>query len=63
MKVEQYLEPRQSTMLDYAVNVYKDGVFQICHRFKGWSGTAVHEEVRFMKQNQYPVSEGWTLEW
>lgn len=62
-KVTLYNETRESTVLDYAVNVYKDGVFVICHRYEGYSGVDVHDEVKYLKRVVYPKSEGYTIEW
>jgi len=63
MKVQTYRTPRQSTMLDYAVNIYKDGKFIKCLRYEGWSGTAMHEEVRDLRHYTYKPADGYTLEW
>lgn len=62
-KVTLHNTPRESTMLDYAVNVYKAGVFHVCHRYEGYSGTDVHDEVKYLKRTVYPQSEGYSLEW
>ena len=63
MKIQEYNEPRESTMLDYAVNIYKDGKFVKCLRYQGWSGTAMHEEVRDLRRHAYKPDDGYTLEW
>lgn len=57
-----YDAPRKSTMLDYAVNVYRDGEFVVCLRHEGWSGSAVHEEMRFIRE-EFPASEGYEVIW
>ena len=63
MEPKVYKAPRTSTMLDYAVNVYKDGEFVKCLRYQGWSGTAMMEEVRDLRHYTYKPSDGYTLEW
>jgi hypothetical protein len=63
MQVQEYNEPRSSTMLDYSVNVYKDDLFVKSLRYQGWSGTAMHEEVRDLRHYTYKPSEGYRLEW
>ena len=63
MRVQILKTPGQSKILDYYVNVYKDGEFVECLRYEGWSGTAVHEEVRDLKRYEYPPGEGYILVW
>ena len=63
MRVQEYTVPRQSTMLDYSVNVYKDGEFVKCLRYEGYSGTAMHEEVRDLRHYTYKPADGYKLEW
>jgi hypothetical protein len=62
-KVTHYAFPRESQMLDYAVNVYKNGEFVVSIRYQGYSGTDVHDEVKWLKNNQYPESEGYEIKW
>jgi len=63
MEVQKLDTPGQSKMLDYHVNVYKDGEFVECLRYQGWSGTAMHEEVRDLRHYIYKPADGYTLEW
>lgn len=62
MKVTYHTFPLTSKMLDYAVNVYQNDTFVKCIRFEGYSGTAVEEEVRWLKKD-YPASQGYQLKW
>ena len=63
MQVQRYYDaPRESGILDYAVNIYKDDKFFLCIRYEGWSGTAVHEEIPEIKK-EYPASNGFRVEW
>lgn len=67
--VKQYKRPRQSQILDYAVNVYRGQFpsidlkndFVTCFRYEGWSGTAVHDAVKDLRRI-YPHPE-YTLDW
>lgn len=63
MKVSIRDTPGVSSMLDYAVNVYKDDEFVICLRYEGYSGTAMQEEILDLRRLQYKPSEGYVLEW
>jgi hypothetical protein len=54
--------PGSSSSLDYVVNIYKDGNFRLAYRYKGWSGTAVEEEIKFLKA-RFPDYQGWKIEW
>jgi hypothetical protein len=63
MQVQEYNTPRQSTMLDYSVNVYKDDLFVKSLRYQGYSGTSMHEEVRDLRNYTYRPSDGYRLEW
>ena len=63
MKVQTYTTPRESTMLDYSVNIYKNGKFIKSLRYQGWSGSAMHEEVRDLRHYTYKPAVGYTLEW
>ena len=47
----------KNKMLDYRVNLYKNGKFVKARHFINWSGTAVHEMVMIYKR------EGYTVEW
>lgn len=55
-------EPGSSKMLDYHVNIFKDGTFVKCYRFEGYSGRAVHDEIPDLRKT-YPRSEGYEIEW
>jgi hypothetical protein len=49
-------------MLDYVVNIYCKGQFVKAYRFQGFSGTAVHDEIKYLRR-QYPEDQGYTLDW
>jgi hypothetical protein len=58
-----YLDyPRESQMLDYAANIYKEGKFVICVRYEGYSGTAAHDEIKDLR-TEYPAQQGYRIEW
>ncbi len=59
-KVHILDHPRNSQMLDYAINIYKDGKFVKCYRFEGFSGHAASDEAKCLS-NEYPASEGYTF--
>jgi hypothetical protein len=61
-KITYLNSPRESQILDYAVNVYKDNEFVICVRYEGYSGTAVHDEVKDLSK-KYPAQQGYRIEW
>ena len=63
MRVQEYTVPRQSTMLDYSVNIYQNDEFVKCLRYEGYSGTAMHEEVRDLRHYTYKPEDGYRLEW
>lgn len=63
MQIQEYNTPRKSTMLDYSVNIYKDDKFVKCLRYEGYSGTAMHEEVRDLRNYTYRADAGYRLEW
>ena len=63
MTITYHKKPRQSQYLDYAANIYKNGKFVTCIRYEGYSGYAMHDEVKWLKQFEYPKSEGYTIEW
>jgi hypothetical protein len=62
LKIQKLSSPGTSKMLDYVVNVYKDGVFKVAYRYEGWSGTAVEDEVRMLR-SRFPDYNGWKIEW
>jgi hypothetical protein len=49
-------------MFDYAANVYRGNEFVICVRYEGYSGTAVHDEIKFLRE-EYPAQQGYRIEW
>lgn len=63
MRVQEYTVPRQSTMLDYSVNIYQNDEFVKCLRYEGYSGTAMQEEVRDLRHYTYKPEDGYRLEW
>lgn len=63
MRIQEYNAPRQSTTLDYSVNVYKFGNFIKCLRYEGYSGMAMMDEVVDLKRYTYNPSDGYTLDW
>jgi hypothetical protein len=50
-------------MLNYVVNVYRDGKFVTAYRYEGYSGNAVYDEVKYLQSVTYPPELGYTLEW
>lgn len=62
LNIEKLSSPGTSTMLDYVVNVYKDGTFKVAYRYKGWSGAMVEDEVKLLK-SRFPDYRGWKIEW
>ena len=61
-KITYLNSPRESQILDYAANVYKGNEFVICVRYEGFSGTAVHDEVKDLR-TKYPAQQGYRIEW
>jgi len=61
-RITHHKAPRQSQMFDYAANVYQGNEFVICVRYEGYSGTAVHDEIKFLRK-EYPVDKGYRIEW
>jgi hypothetical protein len=55
--------PRESQMLDYALNIYKNDQFIVCIRYEGFSGTDVHDTVKYLKKNEYRIEEGFDIRW
>lgn len=62
MTIHILTQPGESQMLDYVVNIYLNGKFVQALRFEGYSGNAVHDAVKELRQ-QYPASKGYRLEW
>lgn len=60
--VTKLKSPGTSTMLDYVVNIYQNGKFKVAYRYEGWSGTAVHDEVKWLRQ-RFPSDKGYSLDW
>lgn len=60
--IEKQSSPGKSQMLDYVVNIYKDGKFKVAYRYPGWSGTDVEDEVKTLR-GRYPQSRGWSIDW
>lgn len=46
----------------YWVEVYKDGMFHEHIEYVMFSGTAVHDEVKWLRR-KYPASEGYEVRW
>ena len=46
----------------YWVEVYKDGMFHEHIEYVGFSGTAVHDEVKCLKMH-YPKRKGYEVRW
>lgn len=61
LNVPTKAEPFSS--MEYVVNVYKDGEFVLAYRYTGYSGNAMMEEVKYLRESKYPIAEGYTLEW
>jgi len=61
-KVHVLDHPRQSSILDYTVNIYKDGQFVKAYRFEGYSGHAMMDEAKEL-QKQFPSDEGYQLKY
>jgi hypothetical protein len=56
-------EIRPSGILDYYVTVRnKQNKFVTGWRFQGYSGTAVHDEVKFISKS-YPEHKGYKIVW
>jgi len=55
-------ENASDSVLHYWVEIYKDGQFYEHIEFKGYSGTAVHEEVRELR-HYYRASNGYEVRW
>lgn len=53
--------PGTSNTLSYVVNIYRDGEFRLAYQFKGWSGTAMQEEIVMLKR-RFPDYRGWKVE-
>lgn len=62
-KIHTLNQPGVSQMLDYVVNVYKDGKFVRAFRYEGYSGNAMYDEVKYLQSVTYPPSKGYRLEW
>jgi hypothetical protein len=60
IKHDAPVDPRDSEALQYYVNVYRGDEFVVGLEFAGYSGTAVHEELRYLRETSYP---GCTFEW
>ena len=54
--------PGTSKMLDYVVNIYQNDVFKFAYRYQGWSGTAVHDEVKLLRR-RFPDHKGYSINW
>jgi hypothetical protein len=50
------------SMGHYWVEVYKNGMFYEHIEYLYFSGTAVHDEVKWLKR-EYPASEGYEVRW
>lgn len=61
-KIHVLDHPRDSSMLDYTVNIYKDGQFVKAYRYEGYSGNAMMDEVKDLNK-KYPESEGYQLKY
>lgn len=48
---------------DYGCNIFKDGVFVEGRIYKNYSGNAMMDEVKDMKRFEFPVADGYTIEW
>lgn len=62
--VTKLSSPRASsdTGLAYVVNIYKNGKFKFAYRYEGWTGAAVHNEVKFLRQ-RFSSHDGYSIEW
>ena len=60
--VKKLKRPRASRMLDYALNVYRNGKFVICYRYLNWSGEATYEASRELAL-RYPAKDGYEIVW
>lgn len=47
----------------YYANVYKDGEFVVGIHFENHSGNMAMEEVRYLRNNEFPTSQGYTIDW
>ena len=66
MTIETLTVPTKAipfSCLEYVVNVYKKGWFILAYRYTGYSGNAMMEEVKYLRESKYPIAEGYTLEW
>lgn len=61
-KIQKLSTPGTSKMLDYVVNLYKDGNFKLAYRYRGWSGSAVEDEIKLLK-TRFPDYKGWEIHW
>jgi hypothetical protein len=47
----------------YWVEVYKDGEFHQHIEYLWFSGTDVHDSVKYLKNFTYPATEGYEVKW
>jgi hypothetical protein len=60
--ITQQTDMRPSEMMDYYVAILKDGVFFEGRRYENYSGTAVHDEVKWLAE-QFPRDQGYAVQW
>ena len=60
--IAQQADMRPSAMMDYYVAILRNGVFQEGRRYENYSGTAVHDEVKWLAK-QFPQDQGYTIQW
>lgn len=58
----QQTDMRDSEMMDYYVAILKDGQFVEGRRYEDYSGTAVHDEVKWLAE-QFPRDQGYIVQW
>lgn len=63
MTYKTFNAPVEPKWPDYGCNIYKDGEFVEGRIYPNYSGNAMMDEVKDLKRYEFPVSEGYTIDW
>ena len=61
--MEKFNTPVSPKWPDYGCNIYKNGVFVEGRIYPNYSGNAMMDEVKDLKQFVFKPAEGYKIEW